>query len=388
MVSLGKNYYPTQYEIIPTAVDATTLKSNAVFDAPAPQAVIKDEELFELMSWTLEDYELAMANDEFFEHVKTKFTDTKEPLLWEERKQLLEDKFFVVGGNARYMFECSVEEAVVELNKAIEATDNIEEYVKGTRGIFSSGAVNRLFSWYRGEGNAESSLLSKHVARKLAQMLGPSFVQKISASLSMNPSLDGHLLELWFFAKLTHGGVECYNIDQDGATFLQEKWESEKVPYFDPNGRIPLNQAKQWLAPQKWNQGGYDAVFVELLDDDERHLVGTQAMRVRIRFVQVTRADKHSFKDQFFAMLLRKLTNSLRGYRFEAVGVYFAVPIRKLATFKPKVDVLQVQKDVLVPAGLEVETTSVAVEVVGLHYKEFRASDDPKRLEIKRFKSE
>ncbi|KAG3119964.1 hypothetical protein PI125_g1575 [Phytophthora idaei] len=127
MVSLGKNYYPTQYKIIPTAVYATALKTNAIFDTPPPQAEIKDEELFELMSWTMDDYDTLMMNDEFFEHVKGKFTDLNEPVTWEERKQLLEDKFFVVGGSARYMFESSVENAVVELDKAIDVTDNIKD---------------------------------------------------------------------------------------------------------------------------------------------------------------------------------------------------------------------------------------------------------------------
>ncbi|KAF1780770.1 hypothetical protein GQ600_1549 [Phytophthora cactorum] len=308
----------------------------------------------------MDDYDTLMMNDEFFEHVKGKFTDSNEPVTWEERKQLLEDKLFVVGGSARPH----------------------QRVCYGHACISSDGAVDRLFSWYRVGGNAESSLLSKHVARGLAQMLGPSFVQNISSSLSMNPSMDGHLFELWFFAKLTHGGVECYGIGQNEERILQDIWESTKVPYFSPNDMIPLNEAKHWLAPRKRNQGDYDAVFVETLDD----LVGAQAMKVRVRFVQVTRADKHSFKDQHFATFFNQTDHGLVEYRFEVVGVYFVVPIRKLSSFEKKVSVKQVQKDVLEPAGLSAETTRVAIEVVGLNYKEFRASDDPERLEVKRFK--
>jgi hypothetical protein len=381
MATLGKDNHQAESAIILSTVDASPLKTAAIFPRPASQEKLKDEMLFEVMSWALEDYEMAMANNEFFEHVKTNFTDSKDAVLSEERNQLLADKFFVAGGSARYMFDFTVDGAVAELDKAIAATDDIKGYIEGTRGISSEGAVNRLFSWYRAGGDVASCLVSKHVARKLAQKLGPDFVQNISTSLSSNPSLDGHLYELWFFAKLSHGGVECHKIGDDGATFLHDTWKAEKVPYFDPNDTIPLDQAKQWLAPRMWNQGGYDAVYVEIVDN-------AGAPKVQVRFVQVTRADKHSFKDHFFATLLCKLIGSFPSHQFEAVEVYFVVPIWKLSTFKPKVDTLQVQKHVLEVAGLRAETTIVAVEVVGLNYKEFRECDDLKRLETKRFKSE
>jgi len=65
------------------------------------------------------------------------------------------------------------------------------------------------------------------------------------------------------------------------------------------------------LKPHHWNQGGYDAVFI---DKDE----------MLIRFVQVTMREKHEFKDQFFNSLLDKLAPLLGdGY---SVEVCFLVP--------------------------------------------------------------
>ncbi|KAL3671880.1 hypothetical protein V7S43_002548 [Phytophthora oleae] len=376
MTTLGKDNYQDQCDIIPTVVDDFPLKTTANLPKPASQADIRDEMLFKVKAWTLEDYKMAMVNDKFFEHVKTKYTDTKEPVLLEEWKQLLEEKFFVAGGISRYMFDYSVDDVVGLLDNAILAVDNIKGYVKGTRGMPSEGAVTQLFSKYRDEDSPKSRLVSKHVARKLAQKIGPEFVRKLSNLLSSN---HGYLFELWFFAKLSHGGVECNKV---GQIIPDETWIAVNgLPNFDSNGGIPLNKSKMWLAPRMWNQGGYDVVFVEIFDD-------AGAPTVRVRFVQVTRADEHSFKADFFATFLCKLTDSLRGHRFKVVEVYFVVPIRQLDTFKPKVNALQVQKDVLERVGLTAETTRVDVEAVGLKYKEFRESDDLIRLESKRFKRE
>ncbi|GMF26159.1 unnamed protein product [Phytophthora lilii] len=98
------------------------------------------------------------------------------------------------------------------------------------------------------------------------------------------------------------------------------------------------------------------------------------------------RANNHSFKEQFFKTLLCKLTNVNQQFVFDAVEVYFAVPSRKLTTFQPKTTVLDVQNEVLEPAGLNAGTTKIAVEVVGLAYTEYSQSGGF-RLGIKRGRS-
>ncbi|GMF26160.1 unnamed protein product [Phytophthora lilii] len=161
------------------------------------------------------------------------------------------------------MFDCSVEVAALELEMAINATGDVGRYVNCTHGITSDGAVNRLFSWYRVGDTAQRYLLSQYVARKLAQILGPNYLQTIATSLPSNPSFDGHIFELWFFAMLTHDGVVCQKGADNGDLSIHDTWKAGKVLHFDPNGTIPMDDPNQWLAPIKWNQGGYDAVHLK-----------------------------------------------------------------------------------------------------------------------------
>ena len=70
-----------------------------------------------------------------------------------------------------------------------------------------------------------------------------------------------------------------------------------------------------WLKPEKWNQGGYDAVFID-------HTANL------LRFVQVTTSHKHEFKSEYFNSLIDKI-----GLPFKTIEVYFVVPEDKLAGF-------------------------------------------------------
>ncbi|TDH69931.1 hypothetical protein CCR75_006254 [Bremia lactucae] len=138
------------------------------------------------------------------------------------------------------------------------------------------------------------------------------------------------------------------------------------------------DRSKEWTVPRLWNQGGYDAVY------EEKSIDNTGIPTVRIRIVQITRAEKHSFKYQYFASLLRNLTESLQSHRVQPVEVYFVVPIKELSIFKPKIDTLRFQKDILEVAGLKVDTSSVVVEAVGLKHKELCAYENLKQQETKR----
>ena len=76
-----------------------------------------------------------------------------------------------------------------------------------------------------------------------------------------------------------------------------------------------------WLKPNKWNQGGYDAIYI----DKANHLV---------RFVQVTAAHKHSFLIQYFRAWLIALVNSAESFEVEKVEIYFVVEKNQLGQFK------------------------------------------------------
>jgi len=90
------------------------------------------------------------------------------------------------------------------------------------------------------------------------------------------------------------------------------------VLYFDPEKPPNIqDQATMWLKPLKWNQGGYDAVYV----DRKNQL---------IRFVQITRGNEHSFKIQYFFDLLEKFSKK---FETKTLEIYFLVPKKQLLIF-------------------------------------------------------
>ncbi len=131
--------------------------------------------------------------------------------------------------------------------------------------------------------------------------------------------MNGWLLEMLFFANLCKLGVVLYI---DGKK--TKKWEMSKVnvvniksgafPTFPPNKGI-------WLKPYHWNQGGYDAIFI----DKSQSLV---------RFVQLTCGDTHSFKIEFFASFLESLRDSKQSFEIKTLEIVFVIELKKLNDFK------------------------------------------------------
>ena len=98
-------------------------------------------------------------------------------------------------------------------------------------------------------------------------------------------------------------------------------WPKAHVATFlSPNFPI-LPNVGVWLKPKKWNQGGYDAIFI----DPSQNL---------IHFAQVTRGDKHSFKIQYFASFLGALASLNQSFEIKSLEFFFVVQQDKLASFK------------------------------------------------------
>ncbi|KAJ8561914.1 hypothetical protein ON010_g7765 [Phytophthora cinnamomi] len=74
-----------------------------------------------------------------------------------------------------------------------------------------------------------------------------------------------------------------------------------------------------WMAPVKWNQGGYDAVFIDKTEQ-------------LVRFVQVTRPECHTFDEKYFIDLLKRLVAGDLN-KVAVVELCFGVPMAWLETF-------------------------------------------------------
>lgn len=217
------------------------------------------------------------------------------------------------------MFAVPVNTAMASLDKAIRELASKSEHLIG---VLARGAINRLRAEYHHAANRkETCFVSEYVARKFAALHGPKLLQQVATLCDVNPAMDGYLFEAWFFASLKAWGVKCCYLE----VYKQRRRVcASRYNVFDPKHEsiaVSLENAI-WLAPVKWNQGGYDAVFI-----DKAECI--------VRFVQVTRAQNHKFDPDDFIKLLVKLAMhaDMMGVQLKAVVLYFVVPMERLKTF-------------------------------------------------------
>jgi hypothetical protein len=117
-------------------------------------------------------------------------------------------------------------------------------------------------------------------------------------------------------------GIEIYDINN-----FEEKWIGNNIIYFDPKKPYDLTTST-WLKPLKWNQGGYDAVYIEIIDND---IYKKEDKKINVKFVQITRGKDHSLKLQYFKELMENLKEL-----FETItlDIYFIVPFDNIRIFK------------------------------------------------------
>ncbi|EGF80872.1 hypothetical protein BATDEDRAFT_24341 [Batrachochytrium dendrobatidis JAM81] len=154
----------------------------------------------------------------------------------------------------------------------------------------------------------------------LAIKKGPDLIRKLAKATRHdgNPSMDGWMLEMWFFASLYYDGVKLF--DENDNEF--QTWPASNFKTLDINAfpALPENNGV-WFKPNKWNQGGFDAIFL----DKGKGLV---------RFVQVTDGDTHSFKIKYFHSFLLMLCQSPQSFEITCLEIIFVADQKKRSTFK------------------------------------------------------
>ncbi|KAE9261649.1 hypothetical protein PR003_g33846, partial [Phytophthora rubi] len=147
--------------------------------------------------------------------------------------------------------------------------------------------------------------------------------------------MDEWLFEGWFLSELSRQGIEYV---EEGLDQLGGQWGQSDVLFFDPTkATIGMRLDRPtWLTPVQWNQGGFDAVFVD-------------KPNALVRFVQVTRADHHSYDHRHFVELLGKLAvhDDWKDVQLKKVQLYFVVPREKLSVFRRPVQSADFQKNII-----------------------------------------
>ncbi|TMW58961.1 hypothetical protein Poli38472_007106 [Pythium oligandrum] len=277
--------------------------------------------VFYMYSWTLADYEAAVADAAFYEQVVSKLdattanevnddSDDEEGGEAEKKKDALDRKFYYAGGSCRFMFQRTTDQVKQRLQRAMESTTNKTDLIQYCSGNWHHDTINTLYGMAGGEGGRFP--VSSYAASLFAKESGAETIVQLASRLntSKNPAMDGHLLEWLFLASVPKRAVKL--VGDDGVI---DELPTAHVLEFDPkkrfrvsNGRIMGN--KSWLQPVAWNQGGYDAVY---FDNDKGNVI----------FIQVTRSGTHSFKMRFFNEVLLKLKAAKM--TIKTVEVYFVV---------------------------------------------------------------
>ncbi|KAE9305965.1 hypothetical protein PF008_g21583 [Phytophthora fragariae] len=333
MPVIGDDYQINEHREIP---NTTELQDNSV--------QLREQSVFDLFSWTFEDYQRAIENDEFFRAVEDKLPPYRaNPKIAEseamQRTKRLEEKFFVAGGSARVMFDVDHCDATGYVQHAVAAVKDLRACSKVLAGRASSSVLNRLLAIYNNgfyeEPQFKKWLVSDFATRALAIKLGPGLLENMVLLNRFDRSVDGTLFESLFFALLTTDGIRW----RHQAEAQRQMWEQSTVAYFDPSRlSTGIYHSKGWLAPLTWNQSGYDAVFI----DTDNKLV---------RFVQVTRALERSFNHIYFVEVLNQLAAMKTPTQFDVVEMCFVVPECNLGKFRSPTDEVDFKTNVLSVAG-------------------------------------
>ena len=85
---------------------------------------------------------------------------------------------------------------------------------------------------------------------------------------------------------------------------------------------IPDEGKTNVCKPTKWNQGGYDVIFV----------TAGSGKKLSLRLGQVTKSTSHSLNLKYFAEVVSFLKNA--GYVIESVEIAFIVPRQLISDFR------------------------------------------------------
>lgn len=232
------------------------------------------------------------------------------------RKEHVDEKFYVAGGNIRWMFGYDYNYVEREIGNILEAI-NKRDILPGMTGGASS-YVNYMLSWH--EDN-KYFIQSQCIARRLALSIDEEFISQAKTMSSNNHSWTEWIFQTEFFFQLRraymHGALK---LSTPGSSSVM--WNVPGIVTFRGPDLQRLNEQKNfpqesWLIPTKCNKACFDAF--KLLGDS-------------LLVVQVTRANKHKLNlEQVVAV--RDQLQSIRQEELK-VEIYVVVPNNQMGEFE------------------------------------------------------
>jgi hypothetical protein len=235
-------------------------------------------------SWTLEQYELACNDDDFFNSVKAKLCNGDEGM---ERDDLIIAKYFFAGGSARWMFEFTLVDLKRDFDIHFNKVQNYRAVFGVVGGEKSTDAVNHL----RGltithDGTMAYFFISQYATNRLAERCGNDADRQFildgykKADETGNPSFRGWIFEFDVDyqlkeAKRTEKSLTISirpNKEQEQdeeEEHQQQVWRvDEYITFKDRAGllaKVMTLSANQvlWAKPALWCQKAFDFLYFQ-----------------------------------------------------------------------------------------------------------------------------
>uniref|UniRef100_A0A7S2YU35 Uncharacterized protein n=1 Tax=Entomoneis paludosa TaxID=265537 RepID=A0A7S2YU35_9STRA len=303
-------------------------------------------------SWTLDDYLGALVNPdgtatplflgilpvfaaEWNVDVKAEFTNTKPRLGGSKKYVLVEEavaqKFAYCGGSARWMASETTRSISTMISSYLQERIQPDSLVNFTLGQESPFAKTHLYYSTQDEnGLTVYSLASQHAAYLAVKGLCAAGTKSLyqHATRLNNPAFLGWVIEADIMQRCVSGALF---LEAKGGSAVQFTEQGQDPIEFDHdelvNGAlveslIPEEGKTNVCKPKKWNQGGYDIIFV----------TARSGKKLVLRLGQVTKSTSHSLKLKYFAEVVSFLKNA--GYAIESVEIAFIVPQKLISDFR------------------------------------------------------
>jgi len=262
-------------------VTCTSYQSSAMSSEAADFVVHQSKDLT-VYNWTLDEYRLCLENNLPGEAFK------------DEASLLLQH--YYAGGSMRLM-QWEIDSLRKYLDKKIAEVNDKKVLLQGMQGVSGSMAVNTLIAEY--DGDADTVLLSRYVARKVAWSVDDIFIAEAGKRLPQNPSWQGWVFEMKVI-NLVHrdnklalryiGASSAKTAHLSSELQLTGSTVCAPESFLDLPARVP--EGNMWLLPEKWNQACFDLVFYTEL---------------KLWFVQVTVGKSHTYKLDALIPVMQKL---------------------------------------------------------------------------------
>ena len=278
------------------------------------------------MGWDLAEYLSAVAHGGFRATVYQQLIGRDGQM--NSAEELVRRKFYYTGGCARFMFKYTTASLEDHITDLLEKQTDLSSLTDTGHGNASCSLSHSLVHV---DVNRNRSLLCDYVKHYIARKLNCDNLLAMARQFQDNPVMRGWIFEVFFFQTLSSNGTIFLVGPMNGPEIVWNAGSELWVPFSPDDPTIASCPFKEWLRPIKYNQGGFDAVY--MTEEGEVEFEGEHFKTVSVLFVQCTIAVDHTVKLEFCCTFLKNMLTNLR-YKTIRCEFYFIVPSTNVNNFK------------------------------------------------------